>query len=217
MSTLLLVMNPRRIPACIESIDALDIPKAWMQGYNEYELQDVIAGIVEQVEHDHYMILADDCTVTQEAVDEVLALHAAGHPVATGYCNLDSSTDLVNVQRTPLIDLVPRGASSYDFMTQGEVDAIDGPFQTYFAGMSLTSMSREMWLRFPFGVHGWPGSASDYHLCKRLQDSGVGIVSTRAARVEHDKDDWTHVDQRPYKRLLLGGKHRRVVWGAFDA
>jgi hypothetical protein len=36
-------MNPRRIPECVDAIDALSIDKVWVKNYTERELVDVIA------------------------------------------------------------------------------------------------------------------------------------------------------------------------------
>ena len=40
---LLIVMNPRRIPECVDAINALSIDKVWVKNYTERELVDVIA------------------------------------------------------------------------------------------------------------------------------------------------------------------------------
>jgi hypothetical protein len=62
---------------------------------------------------------------------------------------------------------------------------------THFMGMSLTGMTRDMWLRFPYGCftdrrpH---GQSSDFHLSARLRDAGVPMVAARSGEVQHLKE-----------------------------
>ena len=120
---LLAIMNPRQIPECIAAFEKIDVRKAWLQNYTEWQLQEVIASIVrdETIHFTHLCIVSDDCVVEQPALDAVL--EAAEREVGcavTGYCRLDSTHPEVNVTRRPLMGDVPV-AGAYDFWRYDEV------------------------------------------------------------------------------------------------
>lgn len=204
MRPCLIVLNPRRIPEAIESLEALEIPKVWLTGYTEHQLaQGAFNAAIQATEYTHYSVISDDTIVTQTALDAVLAL-APQHPVVTGYCNLDSTEDRINlgalVGNTPI-------KTSYSFITPAQLAALPDPAPTEFAGMCLTTMSRETWAQYPFGCYGrhtLTGYASDFHLCLRLKNAGVPIVAPHAARVQHLKAQWSEVDTTPGRELYLG-------------
>src|SRR4051812_38082954 len=109
MRPLLVVMNPRRIPACLASYEKLTIDVAYARGYTELQLVPVIAEIVESTGHSHLLVVSDDVIVSQAAVDAVLAgLHAGAAPVVTGWCNLDATDARVNLTKRPLEGDEPR-------------------------------------------------------------------------------------------------------------
>ena len=204
---LLAVMNPRRIPECIASLEALDVRKAWLSNYTEWELQEVIHALVldRQVPFTHLLLVADDCIVTQQALDAVLEL-AQEHPVATGYCRLDWSHPLVNITKRPLHGHKPV-VGAYDFYTLEEVQEWTEPVvPTGFVGFALTCMSRSMWSEFPFGAFGGAHQAwsSDFHLSMRLRDAGVPMVAAREGLVGHLKREWNKLDKTPGRELLVG-------------
>jgi GT2 family glycosyltransferase len=206
-SPLLAIMNPRQIPECIQSLEALDVRKAWLQNYTEWQLQEVIASIVrdEAIHFTHLCLVADDCIVTQQALDAVLK-YAQEHPVVTGYCRLDWSHPSVNITRQPLRGHVPT-AGAYDFYSLDEVQAWPDPLvPTGFVGFALTCMSREMWRTFPFGAFGGASQAwsSDFHLSMRLRDAGVPMVAARGGLVGHLKKRWNTLDNTPGRELLVG-------------
>ena len=206
-SPLLAIMNPRQIPECIQSLEALDVRKAWLQNYTEWQLQEVIASIVrdEAIHFTHLCLVADDCIVTQQALDAVLK-YAQEHPVVTGYCRLDWSHPSVNITRQPLRGHVPT-AGAYDFYSLDEVQAWPDPLvPTGFVGFALTCMSREMWRTFPFGAFGGASQAwsSDFHLSMRLRDAGVPMMAARGGLVGHLKKRWNTLDKTPGRELLVG-------------
>lgn len=205
MKTLVIVLNPRQIPQCVESIKDLKTDKAWCSNFTEYELMEVIPQIVNDTNYDLYSIIADDCVVTQTALDAVTGLNKAGHPVTTGYCNLDLTMPEINICKSPLSKPAPE-EDAYEFYTQDEIKYHQSDvIPTYFTGMAFTTMSRELWQRFPFKVFGGaPGYASDYHLSLRLQEAGIPIVAHRDGYVLHVKEQWCKLDTAPEKRLLIG-------------
>lgn len=203
---LLAVMNPRRIPECIASLEALDVRKVWLSNFTEWQLQEQMAELVGSwLPFSHLILVADDCIVTQQALDAVLA-HAPEHPVVTGYCRLDWSHPLVNITRRPVHGDVP-SAGAYDFYALDEVQAwpeATGP--TGFVGFALTCMSREMWREFPFQVFGTESRsyASDFNLSMRLRDAGVPMVAVRDGLVGHFKKQWNTLDSTPGRELRIG-------------
>lgn len=210
---LLAVMNPRRIPECIASLERLDIRRAWLQRYTEWELQSVIASIVddEAIAFSHMALVADDCIVSQDALDAVLAL-ARDYPVVTGYCRLAEGNPLVNITTRPLMGDEPT-PFAYDFYRLEDVLAWPREVvPTGFVGFAVTCMSREMWRRFPFGVYGHEGESwsSDFHLSRRLRDAGVPMVAAREGFVVHVKHEWNARDNTPGRELLIGREPARV-------
>ena len=213
MRTALFVLNPRRIEECLDSIRALDIDRIWLTGFAEWELVDAVASVVAEETHDRYLMVSDDCIVSQEALDAVLALLDAGHQVVTGWCRLDSQSDLVNLTVGPVRGDRP-AVDAYTFRTRDEVLAHpteDVP--TGFAGWALTGMSRELWQRYPFRVFGAErgGYGSDFHLSMRLRDHNVPIVAARDGEIEHVKEVWNRADRDPRKQLHIGDPREIVV------
>ena len=211
---LLAIMNPRNIPECVHAFERLDVRRAWLQRYTEAELRSVLASIVndEAIAFSHLALVADDCIVEQDALDAVFALHSH-YPVATGYCRLASGHPKVNLTRRPIMGDTP-SAGAYDFYDFDEVREATRPeVSTGFVGFAVTLMSRESWRRFPFDVYGpeTGGHASDFHLSRRLRDSGVPMIAARDGYVEHQKTEWNMTDHHPQRVSLVGHEAARVV------
>lgn len=205
---LLLILNPRRMQECLDSFAALTVPRAYMTGYTERELCTVIPQIIAGTDYTHFVAISDDTVVSQRAVDAVYERLEDGHGVVTGWCNLDGASPLCSVVDRPLVGEVPSRAS-YSFMHWSRVVMGDPLQRTWFAGMCLTGMSREMWARYPFDVFPMGdlgGFASDYRLCWRLQEDGVPIMAVRDAGVLHVREQWDIPDRDPRKKLYLGGR-----------
>lgn len=209
MNPCLIVLNPRRIPECIHSIEALNIPRLWLTGYTEHQLaQGEFNQAIRDTSYTHYLAISDDTIVTQDALDAVLAL-VPDHPVVTGHCNLDNTEDRINLGK--LIGNLPV-KTAYSFITPAQLALLPDPAPTEFAGMCLTAMSRNMWDHYPFGCYGHntlTGYASDFHLCLRLKNAGVPIVAPHAARVHHLKAQWSEQDRTPGRELHLCDAHTR--------
>jgi hypothetical protein len=186
---LLVIMNPRRIPAAMESITALKIDKLWLQNYRETEIVDVLPAALAQTDHDVIGTLADDTIVTQAALDLVLDTYQPG-AVYTGYCNLyeDKQTDddFVNITKTPLIEMPTATWECYDWATKHEVEQCDGLYRSYFAGDAFSFHSRESWNKYPYQT-ATCGHQTDYALCVRLQRDNVPIYAVPGASILHLK------------------------------
>lgn len=197
-------MNARRIPECIEGFEALDCDVAWMTGYTDAELGPVHQQIVASTAYGAYVVVSDDCVVTQAALDAVVALLEAGHPAATGWCKLTQASPLANLCHRPLIGDEPK-VSAYPFYRARDVHAYEGEIvPTHFMGFALTGMPRELWERFPYGAYTErraSGYSSDFHLCARLRDAGVPMVAARDGYVEHLKVTGR---KPPSHRVLVG-------------
>jgi hypothetical protein len=215
---LLAVMNPRNIPECMDSLRALPIRRAWLQRYTEYQLQSVIASIVEDetIAFTHLGLVSDDVIVSPEALAAVLEV-ARDHEVATGYCRLDSTHPLVNVTKRRVKDPEP-SRQAYHFYSYDEAQAQGRTFRTGFVGFAVTFMPRELWRRFPFTVYGdaYHSFSSDYSLSYRLGAAGVPMFCARDGYVEHVKAEWNslrdaHDAATPERRLLVGHEPAGIV------
>ena len=190
MNDVLLVMNPRQIPECMEPLSDLPIQRIHLQGFTEAALAS--EGFPQALEYDFdwYWVMSDDIIVRPQALEAVRTVRDLGHPVVTGYSQRSHTDWRVNLTRQPLMAGSP-GIAAYDFRTFAEIVSWpDRSVPTWFAGFSLTGMSREMWLRFPFETFGDPGWASDFSLSQRLGLAGVPIMAAREGFAYH----WRHND-----------------------
>ncbi len=212
MKPLLLVLNPRRIPECVNAISSLPIDKAWLSNYTEYELKDVIPDVLASTDHDLVGVLSDDTVPTPYALEAVLDA-TANSMVTTGWCRLDDTSPYVNLSTEPLATSTPT-SSAYHFPTIDYVLDHDEPtLRTYFAGHCLTFMSRELWDEFPWDCHGGPpGYASDLSLSYRLGQAGIPITAARDGEVRHVKARWNYIDDTPGRELLIGKEPSSVRW-----
>jgi hypothetical protein len=200
----LIVLNPRRIPACLHAINSLNIDKLWLHRFSERQIAEMWQ---EQVwpriqPYDRAFLISDDTLPRQHALDAVRSLLDDGHRVATGYSNLANNDLRVNLTREPLGPIL--GEQAYDFYTMPEVQAWTATHgRTWFAGFSLTGMATHMWQRFPYRTANGD-SAADYSLSQRLTQAGVPIQAHRDALIWHLKERWNRPDENPDKRLLVG-------------
>jgi hypothetical protein len=210
----LLVLNPRQIPDCIAAIRNLDIPTCWISNMPEPEAAKAINQQIRETDYDRYIVVADDTLPTQAALDEILRLMAYGHPVVTGYCNLDENdnVDIVNLTTNRLPPPPPQ-AHSYSFLTRQQVqDSTAGrAIPTTFAGLALTAATRKVWLEHPLEVSAH-GGQMDYMLSYNLAHTSTPIVAAQHGYVHHVKERWNHTDRNPQKRLLVGVEPPAVTW-----
>jgi hypothetical protein len=204
----LVILNPRDIPVCKQALAELAIPKLWLTGWTEKQIaDDVFPRLLSDYCFEQYLLVSDDAIVRQHAVQAVLD-ELRWNPVVTGYSQRSHTDWQVNLTRGPLKYEHPV-VGAYDFLSYHEVVSHPEPtLPTWFAGMSITGMSREMWQRFPFGCYSDEqspnGYASDFHLSRRLQDAGVPITACRDAFAYHWRHEWRHTNDRRDDKLLVG-------------
>lgn len=200
---MLVILNPRRIAECVRAFNELRIDRLWVRNIGEPELEQRWSEILEAaVGYDRLILISDDGVVRQHALDAVRELLDEGHPVVTGYSNLDATEKLsgvVNLNRAPLG--FQADPSSFSLYTFGEVMCWpERAVPTTFCGFALTGMRRELWERYPWVASG----GADFMLSKRLAADGVPIVAARDAFVWHVKEMWNRPDRDPRKGLLVG-------------
>lgn len=201
MNDVLIVLNPRRIPECMEAIESLDVRRLWIQNMYEADIVRDWHQVLELLDgFDWAWIVSDDAVPTQEALDNVREL-AGYHPVVTGYSNLDVESPFVNICKEPL---GPQSTpDAFLFFTHAELRELPSEVvTTTFVGFSLTGMSVDYWRRYPYGLEpeGW---SADYNLSKRLAADNVRMVAHRDAFVYHVKERWNAPDADPVKRLRI--------------
>lgn len=202
MKPLLVVLNPRQIPTCIDAIETLDVDRLWMIAYTERELVAAIPAALEELDHDPIVFLSDDTIPTQGALEAVLDFHrGSSELVVTGFCNLDAESPFVNVTRRPFTGRRST-PDSYDFYTYDDVVHSPRPVRSWFAGLALTCLSRELLAQFP--IRNGRERPSDFDLSLRLQAADVPIYAPPAAFVYHVKERWNLPDQAAEKQLLIG-------------
>jgi hypothetical protein len=214
VNPLVVITQVREIPECVESWEALSTPVACLRGWPMVDLPPVMADLVDSTDHDPILMCADDCVITQHAVDAVLELLADGHPVVTGWCLLDRTHPLANLS-TRRLPPGPPTKASYTFPRGNRVQSWPEPsMPTYFVGMCLTGMSRAMWQRFPLDGYSHRGAmwATDYHLSQRLAAADIPMVAARDGFVVHVKEKWMQGDTDPRKRILIGSMKQEVVY-----
>ena len=190
----LIVLNPREIKKCLDTIRSLHIDKLFMRGWSEPELCRPINDFISNTSYDNYLILSDDVMVDNAALQLVVEL-LEDYEAATGYCLVSQEDSYVNITRSPLrmrgkiisnFSTIPYCPllEDYDFYYKEEVEKFQNPiFVTWFGGWCLTGFSRRLWLENPFRV--MPSEKqSDYATCIVY---GKKIMCHKDAYVEHLK------------------------------
>ena len=212
MKPLLLVMRPRLIEASISAITQLDVDKAWLCNYTEHQLESVIPRVLGECDHDPIGIISDDGLPTNDTLRLVLDAYEPTS-VYTGYCNLDTESGLVNLSVEPLIIKREATPDCYSMPTREAIEShSDSLIRSWFAGFSLTFMSRAMWNTYPFDAIGEPGVQSDYSLCCRLQQDDVPVWAVRGAFMRHLKGPDLTTNAIDGGALRVGIDPAEVVW-----
>lgn len=206
MNDCLVILNPRSIKVCLDSIEGLDIRKVFLRGWSERAIADRAWPLIMKTHlkgFDWIWIVSDDVIVRQQALDAVRRLVSQA-PVITGYSQRSHTEWVVNLTREPLKGSHPH-PDSYNFMEYKDVVSYPSSMiPTWFTGMSLTGMSYENWERFPFDCFYDPGYASDFHLSLRLQEAGIPIVAAREAHAYHWRTDWVSTNNPDDESPLVG-------------
>lgn len=210
-TTLLIILNPRAIPECIDALRELrGVDKAWCSYYTEIDLELVLPSLVANTNYQRYSIISDDTTPTQDALDNVLRIHTEHqHGLACGWVNIDAISNASTYHPTPLNTGAGVTNQAYTFATIDEAHAMPGTQRTYFHGMVFSTMTRDLALRYPF--QSYNGCASDLHHCTRLQNDDVPIYTAANTFVHHVKEQRNRLDTAHHKRLLIGERARRVT------
>jgi hypothetical protein len=210
---LLIVMNPRRIPECMEAINDLPISKLWLERYTEHEISSILPDLIDECDYDPIGILSDDGIPSRESLALVLQHYTEGE-VITGYCNLDETSDRVNLSTESLVIKSEATMDSYTMPSRDYIESHpDERIRSWFAGHCLTFMSRELWQKYPFiALGGGRGMQSDYYMCCRLQEDDVPIYAARGAFVHHVKTRVNEDDYAPGRELLIGVEPSLVRW-----
>lgn len=213
MTTAVMVLNPRDIPYCMTALRGLGYPTFWASYMYEPAAAYRINEAIQNTDYDRYAIISDDCEPTREALDLVLDLHDQ-YPehCVTGYCNFDKYLPYVNLCWNKLRPPPPQ-MDSYRFLKRDAVEALDSTvLDTTFTGLSFTTMTRDLWLRFPLHCT-VSGGQMDYQLSYELAEARIPIIAHRDAFVLHHKDRFNvYPDASPEKQLLVGVREAGTSW-----
>lgn len=209
---LLLIWTARRIPTCQYHLDTLTgIDKLWIYGHTEYELSQAIPTFL--AEHPQYTtigIAPDDGIYSQQTIDAVFN-HAdeLGTPVS-GWSNCDYTHHYTNIGNPDYNQGPPSTAADYNLLSIPDVAAQPEPFQAGFAGHSLLTMHRTLWLDPATSLEPIqrcaPGSQSDYNQCRKLWQAGIPITIHPNAHIAHLKLNHLETDTTGWKTLDLTRK-----------
>ena len=210
MNPALIILNPRNIEECMASYQTLDIPRCYLTGYTEPGLEAPFAQAIAESDYTHYLVQCDDVVATQDALDKVLGLLEAGHPVVTGYCNLDAGSTDVNITKEPVGS---PGAFYYQWYSRAEADGwMSAAIPTWFVGLCFTGTTRQNWLDVRMHPYRELGYATDARLSRFFQHSQIPMVAATGAFCFHVKETWNKLDQEPRKRLLVGEVKPEIRW-----
>ena len=207
MRDVLMIMNPREIPECLQAFRALKVPKVWFKGFWQVQLETVVNEWIAGTDYDNYIMASDDLLPTQAALDEVRR-GLASHEVFTGWCRFSPGSPrgalIINDGGPgPAFDLMFRlyhitGMTIHNrldyfklrrFASVSDIMKQPDEFPTAHVPFAFTGMRRRLWLEYPYRCeHSGRrphGSSSDYMLSKRLRRDGVPMWAGRAAYFEH--------------------------------
>jgi hypothetical protein len=209
VSDALVVMNPRNIRVCLDSMAELPIPKIYLRGFSEREIATEAFPRVMAMGYRWLWVVSDDVVARPCNLLALRDLRDAGHPVVTGYSQRSHTEWTVNLTDGPLVGDVPH-PDAYRFRTFRDVVSWPVPeVPTWFTGMSMTGMRTELWAEYPFDCYGGPdepGYASDFSLSFRLQSAGVPILAARDAFLYHWRHEWVNTSDPRDADPILGAK-----------
>ena len=120
---ILVILNPRQAPDCVQSLSALKVPKVWISNFNEKEALERVMEIVRceppakakwlqerdasgslragtsfdtPPKFENYIMISDDVIVEQRHID-IIVDNNDNYDVLSGYCNLTPDTTITNL------------------------------------------------------------------------------------------------------------------------
>ena len=186
-------MHPREIKIVKDNMDKLKISKVYFKGFYSRELKDKIDTFIRETDYDNYIVTADDVIITQDVLN-LIEKCLEKYEVFTGYCNMYLGSEEVNLCSKPLTltnGIYPL-IGDYNFMTFEDVKKQKDIFRTYLAGLSLTGMRRNLWLKYPLQAYlvnqnDIKGVSCDHNLSYRLTKDNVSIYTHKKAYIKHLK------------------------------
>ena len=214
MKPVLMQMQPRKLDACIESInDNVNIPKVWFRAFDEPSVCAAMNEFVATTNYSHYLINSDDVIVYKEAFDCVMN-YAESYKVFTGWVNMhmngDQMSDISNITngRLTLKGDFPLRDDFPPWQTIESVRRLIGPRLTSYASFAISCFAREVLIRYPLQTYS-NGNSSDHHLAYRMQNENIYKVYTdRDAFCLHLRQGWG-----PYrKNWLVGNQQPEIIY-----
>jgi len=184
----LMVLKASHLYPVVDSIERIDMETAWFSGYTETELAITLNSFISDTDYDYYWLTSHDLVLHQEGVDCLVEiLENDPSCVATGYCNVSLDNPLSTITRAP-IDQPEPSLESYGFLTNQSVQKLeDDIIRTYFASWSMSGMTRDMWLKYPYKTMG-SGDRTDLNFSMRFcQEESNKIFSHKKASFLHLK------------------------------
>jgi len=210
---LLIIWTARQIPTCQYHLDTLQgVDKLRVHGHTEYELSQAIpAFLQDHPEYTYAGLAPDDGIYSQQTVDTVFNLAYELDTPTSGWSNCDYTHHYTNIGNPTYELTAPRTVDDYHLMSIPEVAAQREPFTATFAGHSLLTMHRGLWLDPATSLEPIqqcaPGSQSDYMQCRKLYEAGIPITIHPAAHIAHLKLNHLETDTDGWKALDLTRKH----------
>ena len=218
MKPLLVILNPREVPAFEASVDALGTDtcriRGCTEGMIEREAWPLVMASAKERGYTHLSLISDDTIIPKHSWELVLE-HSRRNPdvFATAWCNQDMELHQVALSTEPLTDEVP-GWDSYSMPTWRDVLLGPAVQFTYFTGFCLTTAPVSRWESYPYMAFGEPGYSADYHLSQRLHSDGIAIECLRDAFVLHLRETSEGSPNSPELRLLLDEQEPEVLFSA---
>ncbi len=78
MRNCLMVMQPRRILTCLQSLHALPVDQVWFEAFTERELADPLNRFIRDTDYDNYLLVSDDVVVSPRAFAVVSEIARSG-------------------------------------------------------------------------------------------------------------------------------------------
>ncbi|MDE1858827.1 MAG: hypothetical protein KGI26_07165 [Thaumarchaeota archaeon] len=212
MKPILIVMHARKIPAVLQAIRALEIPKAWFKGFTEVQLQEEIPRFIRSTDYTHYSIIGDDALPTREALRLVLEA-ARSKEVVTGWSNMAPDVPVASVAPgeepgpwsslafglpTPVAASLKRllragippfpqarmALLRHSFPTMAALRSLPPIFRVSNVSWTLTTMPRRLWLAHGFRKPPFLGGSDGFE-SKALRHAGIEAWCVRDAFVYH--------------------------------